>query len=362
MHAALLEREIACTLRSIQNLTFRLRRKLFTNDIDICNAFVKANLYHATIHRQKPFFFGSQTMIGQSLGSSDIGDPLIVGITSMEIILTLRHLSTVGIFCIDSTYSLNNRGFPIVVIGVTDADHSYHPVAFFAVSDEETETYRAVLRALVSIADVHAGIELQPEVVLSDGDSSIRSAVSRLWPGVEHLMCYAHMKRAAERHLKTCVSAEQVKSIMADITRMHDAKSLADFNRISAEASASWPSDVQTYMHRYWLTGNMSKWQLFRGLPEGPHSNQGQESFNRLIKKDFAKRACGKMSQCFEMLMRVARYASTREKPFAITQSQGRKEFLAKGKAKAKAVGKPPTVPTQRAAKKKGKKVATKSK
>ena len=41
MHAALLRPNVQCSLRSIQNLKYRLRKQIATNDIEECNSFAK---------------------------------------------------------------------------------------------------------------------------------------------------------------------------------------------------------------------------------------------------------------------------------------------------------------------------------
>lgn len=159
MHAALLERSVQYSLQSIQNLTYRLRKKFTSNDIQVCSQLVSGCLHQSGMDPSKGFYFGSQTVPGQSLGNGSRDSPLLVGVASMALLSLLQHLRTVGVLCIDFTSSLNNRAYPLIVVGITDADHSYHPVEFFAVSDEETGTYKSALCALPSIADDACGID-----------------------------------------------------------------------------------------------------------------------------------------------------------------------------------------------------------
>ena len=273
-------------------------------------------------------------MAGRTLGNGSDNDPLVVGISTIKTLRHLQHLGTVGVLCLDATYSLNGKDFPVIIYGVADAAHSFHPVAFFVVSDESAETYKKTMAALASAAFLATGIELAPEVVLSDGALSIHAAVAEKRPHAEHLMCYAHMCRAAKKHLqkpqfRTIIDEEFFQRLRDDLNRLHQSTSSEKFAAIKLQIIPDWPVEVAGYMTNQWLEGPCSRWQKFCGRPGGIHSNQGQECFNRLAKV-FSLRKRAKMSECFSNLIRLMEYAATRQKEFRITS--GSTEFVGRSR------------------------------
>ena len=322
LHAELLAAGHNCNLKQVQNFVYQERKRRWSDDVVECSRIVQASTFFPSIGPSTPFFFGPATMPGHLLGIGSPEDPLMIGITTVKTLKHLRHLNTVGVLCLDATYALNGKEFPIIIYGVTDLMHSFHPVAFFLVSDETEIMYHATMSALTAIAFVAAGIELRPAIVLSDGARAIHSAVSAHWPQSEHLMCYAHMGMAVRKHLRTprfrlIVSMDLLQTICGQLNRLHETRSIEEYNSLRAEFLPTWPPEVAEYLTQQWLEGQCSRWQKFTGRPNGVHSNQGQECFNRLL-KTFSLRRRGKISECVELLTRVMAYAATRSNEFVV--------------------------------------------
>ena len=305
MHAHL---QGACSLKTIQNMVYRLRRRMWTDDVGRCTAIVRANVFDHSLDASTPFFFGPQTLADRLLGVGSKQDPLMLGIATRTTLELLWNVESSGVLCIDATYCLNNRAFPVIIYGVADSEHAFRMAAIFVVSTETAAMYRSSMAALTAITNVALGFECRPQVVLSDGAKSIHLAVSAQWPQSEHLMCYAHMTRAVRRRLSKSVPANVYQDILTTIWEMHNASSLADYEALCSRALERWPEEVCDYMRDQWLEGPCSRWQLFRGRPDCPHSNQGQESFNRLLKDHFTLRRRCKMSECMDAFCRASRY------------------------------------------------------
>lgn len=305
MHAHL---QGACSLRSIQNMVYRLRRKMWTNDVGRCTEIVRSQCYHRELDGSTPFFFGPQTLPDRLLGIGTKRDPLMLGIATKTTLELLRGVSSSGILCVDATYCLNNRAFPVVIYGVADSEHAFRLAAMFVISRETATMYQNTMSALTSLTNVAFGFECRPAVVLSDGAKAIHQAVGSQWPQSEHLMCYAHMTRAVRRRLSQSTDPQVYEDVRATIRSMHNCRSLDEYTAMCASALQRWPAEVGEYMQGQWLEGSCSRWQLFRGRPDCPHSNQGQESFNRLLKDHFTLRRRGKMSECLDALCRASAY------------------------------------------------------
>lgn len=321
LHADLLAAGHSCNLKQVQNFVYQERLRQWSDDVPVCSRIVQASTFFPSIEPSAPFFFGQGTMPGQLLGEGTEEDPLMVGVTTVKTLNLLRHLNTVGVLCLDATYALNGKELPVIVYGVTDLMHSFHPVAFFLVSEETEQIFQATMSGLTAIAFVAAGIELRPPIVLSDGAKAIHSAVSSYWPQAEHLMCYAHMCMAVRKHFRTprfrlIVSMELYQLIRSQLYRLYKTKSIQEYNSLRAEFLPTWPTEVADYLNQQWLEGQCSRWQEFTGRPNGVHSNQGQECFNRLL-KTFSFRRRGKISECLNVLHRVMAYAASRtDNPF----------------------------------------------
>ena len=162
----------------------------------------------------------------------------------------------------------------------------------FLVSNETRDTYRQTLMAMSAIASCAVGIDLQPSFVLSDVAKNISRACIDFWPSAEHIMCYAHMMRATRRHLRRELDELTLAQIVLDIRRIHRTYSLEGYETVATELLTTWPESVQRYMTSQWLQGINSKWQRFRGIKGLLYSNQGKESYNRLLKEFTMRRKC----------------------------------------------------------------------
>ena len=118
--------------------------------------------------------------------------------------------------------------------------------------------------------------------------------------------------RAVRRRLSQSTEAQVYEDVLSTIRSMHDCSSLSEYQTLCASAIQRWPEVVSQYMQNQWLEGPCSRWQLFRGRPDCPHSNQGQESFNRLLKDHFTLRRRCKMSECLDALCRASQYIARR--------------------------------------------------
>ena len=143
-------------------MVYRLRRRMWTNDVGRCTAIVRANCFNRDLDVSTPFFFGPQTLPDRLLGIGSREDPLMIGIATKTTLELLRGVASDGILCIDSTYCLNNRAFPVIIYGVADSDHAFRLAAMFVVSLETAAMYQHTMSALTSITNVAFGFDCRP--------------------------------------------------------------------------------------------------------------------------------------------------------------------------------------------------------
>jgi len=135
----------------------------------------------------------------------------------------------------DSTYKLNINEFPVLVLGISDAQQQFHMLSISVLSHHTESIYEEVLRVFQRIVmHVVPGINFSPQYVVTDCDvaeryvfttcyilcfitwfqwcynyvhnvsfpfpSPHRDAILASFPRITHLMCYFHvMKNCKEK-------------------------------------------------------------------------------------------------------------------------------------------------------------------
>eukprot|EP00644_Phytophthora_capsici_P015771 jgi/Phyca11/131191/e_gw1.102.89.1 len=67
------------------------------------------------------------------LGEATEDSPLVVGFATKLSILRIEHASSFMLH-LDATFKLNTKGYPVIVIGLSDYWRQFHPICFFLVS------------------------------------------------------------------------------------------------------------------------------------------------------------------------------------------------------------------------------------
>src|SRR5690606_7853637 len=109
----------------------------------------------------------------------------------------------------DATYKLTWEGFPVLVVGVTDANRSFHPVCVSISSNETTASFQFIFNALKQ-KDFH------PKFLISDAACAIRQAFKTTFNSEKTVMCWAHVHRNISKHLHLASSLSR-DQIMKDI-------------------------------------------------------------------------------------------------------------------------------------------------
>jgi hypothetical protein len=91
-------------------------------------------------------------------------------------------LNNMRLLCIDATYKICWRGFPLVVLGTTDAERHFYPIATVLIHKSETaDIYEKILETLQRlIAEVFEVIYV-PENAMIDGADSIANACEKVF-------------------------------------------------------------------------------------------------------------------------------------------------------------------------------------
>ena len=99
------------------------------------------------------------------------------------------------ILLIDTTYNTNFYSIPLVVF--CGVNNNYQNVLFglALINDETIATYRWVLRNFLELTQIN------PQLVITDNDHALKSAIREEFAGVPHRLCGWHVARSLRRNL-----------------------------------------------------------------------------------------------------------------------------------------------------------------
>ena len=120
-------------------------------------------------------------------------------------------------------------GFPVLISGIIDAQHRFHPVSLSLVSHECTSAYEHLFTALKEAHADESGHELEPLFVIADGSAAITAAVKTAFPRCPRGMCWAHVVRNVDKKLLGVRNEERRKRFRRDLHLLQLATSLREF-------------------------------------------------------------------------------------------------------------------------------------
>ena len=102
---------------------------------------------------------------------------------------------------IDSSSNMEEYNLRVFLM-VTQSACGALPLAIFVTSDEKEQTLKDALEMLISCLPDYAFYGKQfPKVVMTDNCYELRSALSKVWPGVVCLLCIFHVLQEVWRWL-----------------------------------------------------------------------------------------------------------------------------------------------------------------
>eukprot|EP00644_Phytophthora_capsici_P003059 jgi/Phyca11/102906/e_gw1.7.573.1 len=144
-------------------------------------------------------------------GLPKVGDgsderPFIVGMPTKGLIMQLLMPPDAFILHVDATYKMNHRGYPVIVVGVSDRARVFHLVALFVVSQETQEVFEAVLLSLQRVFYFITRKNLVVRYAMADDDQAQYNALNTVFDqtqGFTFLMCFFFMSsRTYTRRLR----------------------------------------------------------------------------------------------------------------------------------------------------------------
>lgn len=198
----------------------------------------------------------------------------------------LRVACNMKIAGIDATYKLTIHGYSIIILGMIDANHYLHVIAFGVTSQEETANYYFFFETMKNATVKYVNETFMPEILIADNANAIRAGFRESFPNAKKVVsCWFHVK-------KNIKSRQKNKDVLADIDKIHLSHSKQMFERSVQLFTSKWEKEMPEfidYFNRQW-TKDHSGW--YEGFVERcPSTNNGLEGFNSVLKRVYTHRA-----------------------------------------------------------------------
>ena len=90
----------------------------------------------------------------------------------------LSRVEQNGTFHIDGTYKIVKYNFPLIVLGITDMERQFHPIAFMFTSHEQEQDYDHFFDCILQ--KCHSfGFKFEPKVFCNDESSAIVYSIEK---------------------------------------------------------------------------------------------------------------------------------------------------------------------------------------
>jgi hypothetical protein len=208
-------------------------------------------------------------------GSDDF--PFIISISSkavLSLLLCVNESLIPVVFHMDSTFKCNENEFPVTLLGISDANRHFHLLSISVVSHHTCDVYICLITSLQElVAKGLPGISFQFKYCMADCEIAERYVIAYLnpilffvyhshhknccemdyiillhcsngfqllfcaltsclhraallscFPGIQHLMCFFHIKQACQKQLHGKPMKDQ-KEMLKDITELHSSAS-----------------------------------------------------------------------------------------------------------------------------------------
>lgn len=185
----------------------------------------------------------------------------------------------------DGTHKVTCEKLPLIVIGSTDMDQSFHLIGLAIVSDETTEAYRMAFNAVrLGVLEI-AEVDFEPEYLVSDADPAIHNGFKLVYgQRIPIIMCYAHVMRNVQQKYKF-KDAKNKPLILKDMRVLHNCVDERSFNMGSELFLLKWSTHEPEVTRK--INGSFFKknfnWRTTSYF-RVPKTNNALESFNGNMK------------------------------------------------------------------------------
>ncbi|CAF1367392.1 unnamed protein product [Rotaria sordida] len=213
----------------------------------------------------------------------------ISSIRSLNVAFTSSHIHA------NVTYKLVWLGYPVLIVGTTDVNKSFHPFGLAICSNEKTEDFEFISNNIQNGMQVINKDLLKPTALISDAADAIKNGFRNVFNNEYYqTMCWAHMKRKVEHCICQINDKDIRKEIMEDIEMLQLFNSIPVFKLASTLFMKKWNMntkqqnqsilDFLEYFDNEWLQSNNGRYEGIQLYTSS--TNSVLEATNETIKDD----------------------------------------------------------------------------
>jgi hypothetical protein len=193
--------------------------------------------------------------------------------------------------CADATYKLLHHGHPILIVGTTDKDKSFHPFGVALCCNEKEEAFKFIFQSIKECVKEIYDFDYQPTILVADASEAITNGFKSVFDELLlRVMCWFHMKKALEDH-ETYVALDPAhkEKIKQDIYVLQLSESNEIFNCAYELFKKKWKQvknmivdQFMTYFDKIWIEQHPGWYEGY--APGVPGTNNALESTNDNVK------------------------------------------------------------------------------
>lgn len=186
---------------------------------------------------------------------------------------------------VDGTYKIVIQGFPVIVIGFSDLENTFHLSGLGLVSGKGAADYQFMFESLRNGVVEVTDDEMQPDAVVADSAASISKAVKDTFDGaVTRIHCWAHVMMNVEKQsFKTPANKSEFKDDVRSLQMSSDQQKFENGCKLLEKKWAKREAEVMKWFKGSYISKN-NTWYS-GALERTPKTNNVTEAFNRGLKK-----------------------------------------------------------------------------
>lgn len=159
----------------------------------------------------------------------------------------------------DATYKCVWQGYPVLIVGTTDADRHFHHFGLAICMNEATADFEFVFSALKKGSVMVSAEPIDPKVLVSDASAAIKKAFGNVF-GIDRktVTCWIHMMRNMEKRLKSLKkeTADGMREDIFYLQTLHDEKVFSIGIQLFISKWEASEMEFIRYFQKEWIEKN----------------------------------------------------------------------------------------------------------
>lgn len=184
----------------------------------------------------------------------------------------------------DSTHKVTVEKLPLIAIGSTDMNRTFHLIGLTISNHEKTDDFEFSFNAVKCGINQITGIDIQPAALISDAAKAIHLGFEKVFGNLTIIMCYAHVMSNVSRKYKFNGAKNKIQ-FQKDVRVLHNCDCMATFEIGCKLFKKKWhqrePKATATIDKSFFQTNK--NW-FIGAAHRVPKTNNAMESFNASLK------------------------------------------------------------------------------